>query len=70
MTLDLQGLPLIDRPDVDTLLADGRFGRWSQQAANLSRRSCSSSRSACWGRLMNGVQINISPIAKTVATTA
>ena len=38
MTLDLQGLPLIDRPDVDTLLADGRFGRWSQQAANLSRQ--------------------------------
>ena len=38
MTLDLQGLPLIDRPDVDTLLAEGRFGRWSKQAANLSRQ--------------------------------
>ncbi|MFZ0408007.1 MAG: phytanoyl-CoA dioxygenase family protein [Cyanobium sp.] len=38
MTLDLQGLPLIDRPDVDTLLAAGRFGRWSQQAAQLSKK--------------------------------
>lgn len=37
MSLQLHGLPLIDRPDVATLLADGRFGRWSQHVADLSR---------------------------------
>ena len=37
MALDLTGQPLIDRPDVDQLLAAGAFGRWTEQAAQLHR---------------------------------
>jgi len=38
MPLDLTGQPLIDRNDFEQLLAEGSFGRWSEQAISLHEK--------------------------------
>ena len=38
MPLDLTGQPLIDRSDFQQLLAEGSFGRWSEQAISLHEK--------------------------------
>lgn len=37
MNMGQTAVPLIDRLDFDSLLAENRFGRWSEQACNLHR---------------------------------
>jgi len=37
MALDLTGMPLVDRPDFEDLLASGQFGPWSLEAERMHR---------------------------------